>query len=134
MDTQSTYNYHIFQSFETLLSIILENAIKYSPDNKPIAVNFEEPNKDCLIVTVESTGPYCRSDELGRLGTKGFRGENAKQLDSTGQGIGLNFAKSICKQHNITIEFSSRYLYKDHGVTYGMLTVKLLFDRAKQPE
>lgn len=133
LNTQSTYSYRIFQSFETLLFIILENAIKYSPDNKPITVNFEEPNSECLVAVIESTGPHCRTDELGKLGTKGFRGENAQQLDSTGQGIGLHFAKSICKQHNIDIEFSSRYMYKDHGVTYGTFTVKLHFDRNKQP-
>lgn len=134
LDTQSTYNYRIYQSFETLLFIIFENAIKYSPDNKPIAVNFEEPDNDCLAVTIQSTGPYCRTDELSRLGTKGFRGESAKQFDSTGQGIGLHFAKRICEQHNISIEFSSKYLGKDHGVTYGTFTVKLYFDRNKQPK
>lgn len=134
LDTQSTYNYRIHQSFETLLFIILENAIKYSPDNKPITVNFEEPDKDCLTVTIQSTGPYCRTDELSKLGTKGFRGESAQQFDSTGQGIGLHFAKRICEQHNISIEFSSKYLGKDHGVTYGTFTVKLYFDRNKQPK
>lgn len=134
LDTQSTYAYRIFQSFETLLFIILENAIKYSPDNSPITVNFEEHANERLVVVIESTGPHCRTDELSKLGTKGFRGENAQQLDSTGQGIGLHFAKNICEQHNIDIEFSSRYMYKDHGVTYGTFTVKLYFDRNKQPE
>ncbi|MFQ9126525.1 MAG: ATP-binding protein [Butyricicoccaceae bacterium] len=61
--------------------IILENAIKYSPDNKPITVNFEEPDKDCLTVTIQSTGPYCRTDELSKLGTKDFAGESAQQFD-----------------------------------------------------
>ena len=134
LDTQSTYNYRIYQSFETLLFIILENAIKYSPDNKPITVNFEEPDKDFLMVTIQSVGPYCLTDEVAKLGTKGFRGENAKKLDSTGQGIGLHFASRICDQHNVSIAFESKYQGKDHGITYGLFTVTLHFDRTKQPE
>ena len=134
LNTQSTYNYRIYQSFETLLFIILENAIKYSPDGKPIIVNFEEPDKDRLIVEIQSIGPYCQTEELCMLGTKGFRGAIAKQHDCTGQGIGLYFAKRICNQHNIIIEFSSKNLNKNRGLVYGIFTVKLYFDRKNQPQ
>ena len=134
LETQSVYTYRIFQSFETLLFILLENAIKYSPDNSPVTVNFEEPNTDLLTVSIESTGPYCRADELSNLGSKGFRGEIAQQLDSTGQGIGLHFAKRICEQHRIGIDFSCIRSRKDHGVLYGVFKVQLHFDHMKQPE
>ena len=39
---QSDYRYRILPTFETLLFIILENAIKYSPDNTPVDVLFDE--------------------------------------------------------------------------------------------
>lgn len=131
LDTPSTFSYNVYPTFETLLFILLENGIKYSPTGKPINVNFQEIGCHQLIVTISSIGPYCSQEEIQQLGTKGFRGENAILLDSTGQGIGLNFARNICAMHNIDINFSSRYSHKDHGVKYGFFTITLNFDSTK---
>ena len=126
-DEQITYKYNIYPSFETLLFIILENAIKYSPPNLPVDVSLKE--KDALLdVTISSTGPYCEENEILRLCDKGFRSENAKIMQKSGQGFGLNFAKKICETHNIQISFKSEYSHKDHGVKYGKFSVSLHFD------
>lgn len=129
--TQSNYRYNIYSTFETLLFIILENAIKYSPNNKPVEVLFEEKNH-LLDVTIKSIGPYCDENEILHLCDKGFRSENAKIAQSTGQGFGLNFAKKICLAHNIAISFDSVYLNKDHGIKYGTFFVKLHFDNSTE--
>ena len=131
LDTRSTFAYSVYPTFETLLFILFENGIKYSPPGKPINVNFHECGDHQLTVTISSIGPYCNQEEIQQLGTKGFRGENAKLLDSTGQGIGLHFARNICAMHNIDINFSSRYSHKDHGVKYGIFTITLHFDNDK---
>lgn len=132
LDSPSTFYYNVYPTFETLLFILFENGIKYSPEGKPISVNFQEKGENQLDVTISSTGPHCSNEELQNLGFKGFRGENAKLLDSTGQGIGLNFAKKICAMHNIDISFSSRYSHKSRGVKYGIFTVTLHFDSNRQ--
>lgn len=124
---QSDYRYPIYQTFEILLFILFENAIKYSPDGYPVNVNFAE-NGEVLDVTISSIGPYCDENELLRLCQKGFRGENAKALSTGGQGFGLNFAKQICETHNIGITFSSNYLRQEFGIKYGTFTVNLHFD------
>ncbi len=124
---QSAFKYRIYPTFETLLFILLENAIKYSPDDKPVEVFFDEKG-EVLDVTIKSIGPYCDENELLHLCEKGFRGENAKTVQSKGQGFGLNFAKKICDLHNIDISFESVYSYKDHGVYYGSFIVRLHFD------
>lgn len=129
--TQSDYRYSIYPTFETLLFIVLENAIKYSPNNKPVDVIFEE-NGHLLDVTIKSTGPYCDENEILHLCDKGFRGENARMAQSTGQGFGLNFARKICLAHNIGITFDSVYLNKDHGVKYGTFSVRLHFDNSTE--
>lgn len=129
--SQSNYQYNINSTFETLLFIILENAIKYSPDNNPVNVYFDEDN-NVLDVTISSIGPYCDDNEILHLCDKGFRGENAKDVDNTGQGFGLNFAKKICDSHNIGIAFNSEYTHKDHGIKYGKFSVKLHFDNNMQ--
>lgn len=124
---QSDYKYNIYPTFETLLFILLENAIKYSPDGKPVNVLFKE-NGNQLDVTIESTGPYCDENEILRLCDKGFRGENAKVAQKKGEGFGLNFAQKICDIHKIKLSFQSKYSYKDHGVKYGIFSVFLHFN------
>lgn len=126
---QSNYRYNIYPTFETLLFILLENAIKYSPNKKAVEVVFEE-NGHLLDVAVRSTGPYCDENELLHLCDKGFRSENAKMAQQVGQGFGLNFAKKICELHNIELNFMSTYSHKDHGVKYGLFTVILHFDNS----
>ena len=129
--TQSDYRYSIYPTFETLLFIVLENAIKYSPNNKPVDVIFEESGH-LLDVTIKSIGPYCDENEILHLCDKGFRSENARIAQSTGQGFGLNFAQKICSIHNIGITFDSTYLNKDHGVKYGIFSVRLHFDNSTE--
>lgn len=126
---QSDYRYNIYPTFETLLFIVLENAIKYSPNNKPVDVIFEEKGH-ILDVTIKSIGPYCDENEILHLCDKGFRSENAKIAQSIGQGFGLNFAQKICLAHNIGISFDSAYMNKDHGVKYGTFRVHLHFDNS----
>ena len=127
--SQSNYRYSIYPTFETLLFIILENAIKYSPNNKPVEVIFEE-NGHLLDITIKSIGPYCDENEIVHLCDKGFRSEHARNVQQSGQGFGLNFAKKICEAHNIGLSFQSVYLNKDHGVKYGTFYVNLHFDNS----
>ena len=128
---QSDYKYQIYPTFETLLFILLENAIKYSPENKSVDVNFDERGS-ILDVTIKSIGPYCDENEILHLCDRGFRGENARIAQEKGQGFGLSFAKQICENHNIGISFNSVYSYKDHGVKYGSFTVTLHFDNTRE--
>ena len=125
----SKYRYNIYPSFETLLFVLLENAIKYSPNNQSVDVNFIE-KANILDVEITSVGPYCNENEITRLCEKGFRSENAQIMQKQGQGFGLNFASEICKAHKIGLSFESIYLNKDHGVKYGRFYVKLHFDNA----
>lgn len=129
---QSDYRYSTYPTFETLLFILLENAIKYSPDNKPVEVIFDE-KAHLLDVTIKSIGPYCDENEILHLCDRGFRGENARLTQRTGQGFGLSFAKKICSDHNIAMSFDCRYSHKDHGVKYGTFSVMLHFDNSERP-
>lgn len=56
---------------------------------------IRDEDNNVLDVTISSIGPYCDDNEILHLCDKGFRGENAKGVDNTGQGFGLNFAKKF---------------------------------------
>lgn len=125
--SQSNYRYNIYPTFETLLFLLLENAIKYAPNSSQIDVTFNE-NGHLLDVVIKSTGPYCDENEILHICEKGFRGQNARAAEERGQGFGLNFAKKISDMHGIGIDFQSVYSHKDHGVKYGTFLVRLHFD------
>lgn len=131
INPRSYYTYPVFQTFETLLFILFENAIKYSPEDSPVNVVFAEKGTDVLDVAIDSIGPYCDENELLHLSEKGFRGENAKLVDKTGQGFGLCFAKNLCEKHGIDISFESRFYRKEHGINYGHFIINLHFDKSK---
>lgn len=131
LENQNTYCYKVYPTFETLLFIILENAIKYSPKNKPVNVYFNEAGNQ-LDVSVISLGPYCEAGELRLLTEKGYRGANAMLFDNTGQGIGLPFAKKIADMHSIDLEFESFYTTTINKIKFGEFQVTLHFDQSKQ--
>lgn len=126
---QSDYRYPIMPTFEILLFILLENAIKYSLSDLPVTVDFEEKGT-ILDITIASLGPYCDENEILKLCQKGYRGEQAKVVEKQGQGFGLNFAKQIADAHRIGISFESKYSHKDQGIKYGTFLVHLHFDNS----
>lgn len=130
---QIDFQYLILPTFEILLFILLENAIKYSPNGQPVNVDFNMKGEH-LEVIISSMGPYNDENEILKLCEKGFRGENAKALEKSGQGFGLSFAKEICATHGIDISFNSIYSHKDHGIKYGKFNVMLHFEKKEQGE
>ena len=126
IESKSTFSYNLYPTFETLLFVLLENAIKYAPNHSPITVTFDEKD-DGFHALIQSEGPYCSKEELSLLGAKGFRAKNAQLTGTPGQGFGLNFAHKICEMHGIEISYSSRYGKKDHGIVYGTFSVLLKF-------
>lgn len=93
-----------YRIFELLPFMLLENALKYSPENKDINCYFDENNNRLNSIVIDNYGPVLTSGELERITEKGYRGENAQSID--GSGIGLYLAKLICDYHDIQIEFS----------------------------
>lgn len=129
LHNKSTYAYRVNSSFEALLFIVLQNAVKYSPDRKAIDVYFDESSAQ-LKVTIISIGPFCKSDEICKLGMKGFRGDNAKATELPGHGLGLNFAYKICEQNKIGILFRSENNHERiNRIPYGDFSVELLFEK-----
>ena len=114
--------------FEMIPFLLLENAIKYSPEEKKIVVSFLFTGHS-LSIKIESYGPCCSNEEIDHLIDKGFRGENARKK-ADGTGIGLYFVNVLCKIHNIKINFESKSDNKFvvQGITYSPFVVELFFD------
>jgi signal transduction histidine kinase len=93
--------------FSIVPFIILENAIKYSPDGARIKINAREDGTRVQL-SIISNGPTIEEDEKDRIFERNGRGRNAIG-SSAGNGLGLFTAQRIVKvacQGTLTVECS----------------------------
>lgn len=92
-------------SLQQLVSILLENAVKYAGPNGAVVVQLEKRGRfTCLWV--ENTCSELPSGNLNRLFDRFYRADTSRSRETGGYGIGLSIAKSICQTHhaNISVE------------------------------
>lgn len=127
-----SYKYiRAYQSFEIIPFLLLDNAIKYSHPNDEIIIEFydQNNNKDPLLVSITSDGPYCDTNEIQHIFEKGYRGTYAKKIVAEGSGIGLYFAKCLAQLHDIDISAHSIGPQKVlNGVAYARFMIQLSFN------
>ena len=83
--------------FRQLISILLDNAIKFSPNDSNIKISIT--NKEIKII---DNGIGIKSDELEKIFDRYYKSDNSKG----GHGIGLCIAKYITEHHgfNLVVE------------------------------
>ncbi|KHD89103.1 MAG: histidine kinase [Bdellovibrio sp. ArHS] len=82
-----------------VFSNLVENAIKYSPEDTKIMVSSEE-SATKVVVQVADQGPGIPADELPNIFMKFFRSKNAKSSPIKGSGLGLYLAKYFTELHH----------------------------------
>ena len=111
-------------AFELVPFIILDNAVKYSPPDRPIIVTFEERTAQSLSVTVASIGPFVEPEELSKIFEKGYRGKHAKGM--SGDGLGLYLTKFLCDYHDINITAKSWNKLETSNGLLGEFSITLI--------
>jgi Osmosensitive K+ channel histidine kinase len=81
-----------------VLSNLVENAIKYSPEDTKILVSSEERD-NYVVIQVADQGQGIPQDELQNIFMKFFRSKNAKSSPIKGSGLGLYLAKYFTELH-----------------------------------
>lgn len=83
-----------------VLSNLLINALKHSPDNSPIIVRTEYAERQERIrLSVIDRGHGLKQVDVGRLFTRFYQGSGER----SGSGIGLSYARILVEQHGGTI-------------------------------
>ncbi|CAK6716172.1 putative Histidine kinase [Vibrio harveyi] len=110
--------------------LLLDNAVKYSPNECEVDVEFFEYSEE-IEIKVKSIGPHIPQRELKRLVTKGYRGLSVRATNKVkGQGIGLYFADKIVKLHDARMELnSSEPIFTIDDTSYSEFTVTLRFPK-----
>lgn len=88
-------------SFQQLLTILLDNALKYTPDGGQVSLRFGRQGRHIQIVAENSCDPSHEADPE-RLFERFYRGDQARtqSAESSGYGIGLSAARAICERFN----------------------------------
>lgn len=129
LNDKSYNKYEAGSLLEIAFFIILENAIKYSPEGETISVDFHE-YETSLKVVFTNWGLKPNSDELLRLKERGYRSKRVKdQNEIQGRGIGLYLLHQICEAYNIDIKY---YIKKEQkskdGYIYVPFVIELKFE------
>lgn len=89
------------------ISIISENAIKYSNGSKkPITWTLKKHGGDAVL-TCEDHGVGIDEDDLGHIFERFYRGKQASGKAISGHGLGLAIAQEIISKHNGGISITS---------------------------
>lgn len=91
---------------EQVLLNLLENAIKYTPDNGRIRL-FAEENGEFIRVSVADTGIGIPFKDLPRIFERFYRVDEARTREQGGTGLGLAIVKHIVQLHGGDVAVSS---------------------------
>jgi signal transduction histidine kinase len=94
------------EALERVLSNLLDNAVKYSPDARTIWVELTHADGQ-LVMHVRDRGMGIPPGEQARIFTRFVRGERAKTASIRGTGIGLAMCKQIVDAHHGQIRVDS---------------------------
>ena len=87
------------QRMKEVLSNILDNALRYTPEGGHISLSAEVV-EDTIEIRVKDSGPGVAADEVDKIFDRFYRTETSRTRDQGGSGLGFAIAKSIVEKHN----------------------------------
>ncbi|MHC4310552.1 MAG: ATP-binding protein [Planctomycetota bacterium] len=93
-------------SINEMLTNLLFNAIKYTPEAKSIHLEAKSCD-DYVQIDIADTGIGIPAGELGEIFNEFFRASNAKKSEKDGTGLGLSIVRQIIARHGGQISVQS---------------------------
>ena len=96
-DTENATNFEILadaDSIETILSNLIENALKYSSEKKKIIIKLFEDESQ-IKLTVRDHGVGIKKSELKNIFKKFYRIEDSLVAKTKGHGLGLSIVRNL---------------------------------------
>ena len=100
-----------------LVTIFLDNAIKYTPDDGKIIINVEKQGKYTKL-EFSNTCENVKNINVNKLFDRFYRGDKSRNKTKEGYGIGLSIAQTIVQIHHGKI---SAYINKDEMICFKVL-------------
>jgi len=92
---------------EQMFYNLVENAIKYSPDNETVTVNLARM-QDKIIFSVQDNGIGIEKEHLPYIFDRFYRVDKARSRTTGGTGLGLSIVKSVVMMHGGEITVNSQ--------------------------
>ncbi|MDD5673096.1 MAG: HAMP domain-containing sensor histidine kinase [Chitinivibrionales bacterium] len=93
------------EKISRILLNILDNAIKFSPENGSVSITLKTDSKTATILIADN-GPGIDAGDLENIFKRFYRSEIVR-ADTEGSGLGLAIAQELIRLHNGTISVSS---------------------------
>lgn len=87
------------KAIRQLVSILLDNAMKYSPEGGTISVELEKESRAVKLTVSNTTAQPVEKEELSRLFDRFYRADQSRSSATGGYGLGLAIARSIVAAH-----------------------------------
>ena len=102
------------EKLRQLISVLLDNAIKYGADGGTITLSLEKTDRQAKL-TVSNPGDPIPPEQLSHLFERFYRAD-ASRGEKSGFGLGLSIAQTIATEHKGTLKaesdaVSTRFLY-----------------------
>lgn len=95
-------------SMSELVMILLDNALRYSPDDSKVIVTLE-PIDDMIQLQITNSGPGINAADLPHVFDRFYRADKSRTSGTDGGfGLGLSLAKKIADLHGATLNLTSR--------------------------
>ena len=91
-----------------LISVLLENAVKYSPEAGEISLRLKTQKKTAVISVSNTSTEKINPDDLHNIFDRFYRADSSRNSETGGHGIGLSIAKAIVEAHGGTIEATTK--------------------------
>lgn len=100
---------HVFMDGDDLdcvLKNLLDNAIKYTPDDGTVSISAV-PTNGGIRITVTDSGIGIEKEDLPKVFERFWRADQARSYHSGGNGLGLPIVKAIIEKYDGTIAVAS---------------------------
>lgn len=94
------------KAIRQLISILLDNAVKYSPDGGRISITLKK-QKNHIYLSVYNTSGFISRNQLGHLFDRFYRTDQSRNSGTGGYGLGLSIAAAIVNVHHGKITAST---------------------------
>jgi signal transduction histidine kinase len=105
------------KGLNTILSNVLGNAIKYTPEGGCIQVRIGQ-NDGQVLISVSDTGIGIPAEDLPKIGDEFFRAKNARRSEVAGTGLGLSIVKELMNNYGGSMDVDS---VEGQGTTISLL-------------
>ena len=87
------------KAIQKLVSILMDNALKYSPAGGTVSLNFTRQNKNLILTVFNTAGTLVSPESLPFVFDRFYRTDPSRNSETGGYGIGLSVAKAIVTAH-----------------------------------